>query len=454
MTLFFILLIALVVYQFSTRKSLLQTYPQFNKVQIRRLSNVPFNFATWALFLLLCVNMLSALTSAIGELFNVDNYISLFSGGWIGIALRFLRSNGFIGDIQEPSVLLQYRETISLIYSVTFFSCIICAATLIGFCRELKKTRFNGTAILTYYYISIACGLASFLVFMWGLYEFNQLLNHAVIFHMEEIFIFLSIIFVVGGGASIYWGNRSLKELFSLPQCEMITWQQFLAKVKINTDKGKKQITESQIVYITIGVALLISGYVILSTLLIDKEAEVAEYEEISEDDIVIAPAEEQNTYNTDEKDCITTLQQYYTSSYSQIEALGGKETFETERFIKYTSCWGAVVLTSTQDFGIGDDCLVLKSIKPNYNISNSFIVYVSCGYSDEIPTCVVMKKEGEKWKIDNIAYEPYTAAYIDYSRPVSDYNFVGECGDAEEDFNDDMILDETPEESENFISL
>ena len=99
MTLFFILLIALVVYQFATRKSLSQIYPQFSKVQIRRLSNVPFNFAAWTLLFVLCAYMLSALTSMIGELFNVDNYISLFGGGWLGIILRFLRSNGFIGDI-------------------------------------------------------------------------------------------------------------------------------------------------------------------------------------------------------------------------------------------------------------------------------------------------------------------------------------------------------------------
>ena len=81
MTLCFIILIALVVYQFTTRKSLAQIYPQFSKVQIRRLSNVPFNFAAWALFFVLCANMLSALTSMIGELFNVDNYIGLFGRG-------------------------------------------------------------------------------------------------------------------------------------------------------------------------------------------------------------------------------------------------------------------------------------------------------------------------------------------------------------------------------------
>ena len=109
MTLFFILLIALVVYQFSTRKKLAQTYRQFDRNQIKRLSNAPFYLTSWALLFIFVAYALSALTGMIGELFNVDNYISLFGGGWLGLILQFLRSSGFIGDIQEPIVLMQYR---------------------------------------------------------------------------------------------------------------------------------------------------------------------------------------------------------------------------------------------------------------------------------------------------------------------------------------------------------
>ena len=89
MTLFFILLIALVVYQFTTRKSLSQIYPQFDRRQIRRLTDAPFYVTGWALLFILVAYALSALTAMIGELFNVDNYIAIFSGGWLGLILQF-----------------------------------------------------------------------------------------------------------------------------------------------------------------------------------------------------------------------------------------------------------------------------------------------------------------------------------------------------------------------------
>ena len=430
MTLFFILLIALVVYQFTTRKSLSQIYPQFDRRQIRRLTDASFYVTGWALLFILVAYGLSALTAMIGELFNVDNYIAIFSGGWLGLILQFLRSNGFIGDIQEPMVLLQYSGTISTICSITLFSGIICGAALWGYCRELKKVQLNKTAILTYNYLSMACGLTSFLLIMWGLYEFNDLLNHAVDFHMEEIYLYLTLFSVGTCGATLFWGRRELKKLFDLPQCESLTWQQVLAKIKINTDKGQKQITEGQIIGIAVGLSLLVTGCVILGTLPVSAEPEPEQYEATySEEEIAAPPAEEQSVANHDEEDCIAILQKYYTASNAQIQEWGGKETFETARFIKYTSCWDSQVLTSNQDFGIGDDCLRVGSIVPNSKLPNSYIVSVSCGYSEEIPTCVVMAIDGGQWKIDNIAMPPYNRALIDYSRQASDYYAYPDCG-------------------------
>lgn len=429
MTLFFILLIALVVYQFTTRKSLAQIYPQFDRSQIRRLTDAPFYVTGWALLFILVAYGLSALTAMIGELFNVDNYIAIFSGGWLGLILQFLRSNGFIGDIQEPMVLLQYRDTISTICSITLFSGIICGVALFGYCRELKKTQLNKTVILTYNYLSMACGLTSFLLIMWGLYEFNDLLNHAVDFHMEEIYLYLTLFSVGTCGITLFWERRELKKLFDMPQCESLTWQQVLAKMKINTDKGQKQITEGQIVGIAIGLSILITGCVILSTLPVSAEPEQNEATYSGEEEIAAPPAEEQSVVNHDEEDCIAILQKYYTASNSQIQEWGGKEAFETARFIKYTSCWDSQVLTSNQDFGIGDDCLRVGSIVPNSKLSNSYIVSVSCGYSEEIPTCVVMAIDGGQWKIDNISMPPYNNALIDYSRPASDYYAYPDCG-------------------------
>ena len=107
MILFFILLIALVVYLFMTKTAVRQAYPQFNRLQVTRLVDAPFLFASFSLLAVLSAHALSSLTGMIGELFNVDNYIGLFGGGWLGMILRSMRSNGVIGDIQEPMLLTQ-----------------------------------------------------------------------------------------------------------------------------------------------------------------------------------------------------------------------------------------------------------------------------------------------------------------------------------------------------------
>ena len=144
------------------------------------------------------------------------------------------------------------------------------------------------------------------------------------------------------------------------------------------------------------------------------------------------ADEEKEKSLTKDDKYCIAVLQKYYTASDSQLKKYGGNEAFETKRFIKYTSCWDSQVLTSNQDFGIGDDCLKVHSIEPNPNLVNSYIVSVSCGESEAIPTCVIMKKDGGKWKIDNIAMEPYTKPLIDYSKPASAYYAYPDCGEQE----------------------
>lgn len=474
MTLFFIILIALVVYQFSTRKSLAQIYPQFSKVQIRRLSNVPFNFAAWVLLFVLCANMLSALTSMIGELFNVDNYIGLFGGGWLGIILRFLRSSGFIGDIQEPMALLQYRGTISLICTVTLVSCVICGSALIAFCRELKKAKLNGTAILAYYYLSIACGLTSFLVFMWGLYEFNELLNHAIIFHMEEIYFFLSLVFVVSSAAGIFWGNQDMKKLLALPQCETYTWQQVLAKIKITTDNGQQQINEKQIVGIALCLSLLVTGYVILSTFPVSAEAEEghAIYQPIKSEPTntgkgeIVAPSiedEEPEDENpvvsradyiigdvevtdediivaeglSDEEYCIKLITQLFTSNFVILDANGGVSFYETSRFIEYSKCMEAPLVVLGEDYSIGDGLINISKIEKMEGYENLYMVQYYGDYwgiyiSNSV--VVVMNKEDGKWKVDNAYHKNEDDGQyhllIDYSKSPEYYYDCPMCGD------------------------
>lgn len=472
MTLFFILLIALVVYQFTTRKSLSQIYPQFDRRQIRRLTDAPFYVSGWALLFILVAYALSALTAMIGELFNVDNYIAIFSGGWLGLILQFLRSNGFIGDIQEPMVLLQYKDTISTIYTITIIFGIICGAALVGYCRELKKAQLNKTAILTYNYLSMACGLTSFLLIMWGLYEFNNLLNHAVIFHMEEIYLYFTLLSIGTCGATLFLGRRELKKLFDLPQCESLTWQQVLSKLKINTDKGQKQITEGQIVGIALCLSLLVTGCVVLSTLPVSAEPEPEQYEatysgggeeyaappvknsepeglnqvvddrestfvDDTEGENEILDGEPLPSYTKEESDCILLLSQFYTVAHSIIDVNGGFSAYETRRFIEYTACLIRPLVDLGEDYDIGDGTIKIAEIKPLEGYPNHYIVEYygdSYGYRIEATTIVVMKQENGKWKIDN-AYrrndeDGQFYPIIDYSKSPEDYYVCPMCGD------------------------
>ena len=450
MTLFFILLIALVVYQFMTKRAVRQAYPQLSRLQVTRLVDAPFLFASWSLLVALTAYALSALTGMIGELFNVDNYISLFGGGWLGMILRFMRSNGFIGDIQEPWVLIQYRGTIELIYNVTVASCIVCSLALVGFGTTVKKAKVNTTAFLSSYYLTMACSIVSFASIIWGLVGFDNLLSHKLK-DMNDIILYFIMIFAIFLACSIIWRFMDIKKFLALPDRETMTWQEVLAKIKINTDKGQKPVEESHIIYITIGLALVISGYVILSTLPVSEEPEPEQYEQVytgEEEAIAPAPVETDIApVPNDDEICIAILQKYYTASREQIAEWGGKTAFETERFIQYTSCWDGIVLTSNQDFGIGDDCLRVEGIEPNANLDHSYIVTVSCGYSGGIPTCVVMVNDGGSWKIDNIAFEPYSKALIDYTKPATHYYAYPDCGGdviEEPGTTEDIILPET----------
>jgi len=433
-----------------TKRAVRQAYPQLSRLQVTRLVDAPFLFASWSLLVALTAYALSALTGMIGELFNVDNYISLFGGGWLGMILRFMRSNGFIGDIQEPWVLIQYRGTIELICNVTVASCIVCGLALVGFGTTVKKAKVNTTAFLSSYYLTMACSIVSFASIIWGLVGFDNLLSHKLK-DMNDIILYFIMIFAIFLACGIIWRFMDIKKFLALPDRKTMTWQEVLAKIKINTDKGQKPVEESHIIYITIGLALVISGYVILSTLPVSEEPEPEQNEQVytgEEEAIAPAPVETDITpVPNDDEICMAILQKYYTASRAQISEWGGKAAFETERFIQYTSCWDGLVLTSNQDFGIGDDCLRIESIEPNANMDHSYIVTVSCGYSGGIPTCVVMVNDGGDWKIDNIAFEPYTKALIDYTKPATHYYAYPDCGGdviEEPETTEDIILPET----------
>ena len=446
MTLFFILLIALVVYQFMTKRAVRQAYPQLSRLQVTRLVDAPFLFASWSLLVALTAYALSALTGMIGELFNVDNYISLLGGGWLGMILRFMRSNGFIGDIQEPWVLIQYRGTIELIYNVTVASCIVCGLALIGFGTTVKKAKVNTTAFLSSYYLTMACSIVSFASIIWGLVGFDNLLSHKLK-DMNDIILYFIMIFAIFLACGIIWRFMDIKKFLALPDRETMTWQEVLAKIKINTDKGQKPVEESHIIYITIGLALVISGYVILSTLPVSEEPEPEQYEQIytgEEEAIVPAPVETDIApIPNDDEVCMAILQKYYTASREQIAAWGGQETFETTRFIEYTKGLDFIPLTGTQDYDVGEN-LIVDTIVPYKAFEYAYFVTAKPNGCLGVvsPVCVVMREENGTWKIDNIILEPFEKMYLDYSRPASYYDFFP---DGEEpDITEDIILPET----------
>ena len=448
LTLFFVLIIAIVVFQVATQKSLGKVYPQLEKKQIKRLVDPPFYFASWTLMFALIAFSLSALTSMMGELFNVDNYIGLFGGGWLGLLLRFLRSNGFIGDIQEPMVLQHYRDVINLVCNVSVIMFLGCIGALYDYCNELKKPKINGTHLLSSYYISMAVAIASFISIMWAIYMFEDMMDHAIDLKINEIYMYFTLAFILTTIVTMFFCNKVQKTILLLPQCETSTWQQVFAKFKIKTEKGQQPIQEKHIVYISVVFALLISAYVILRTLPINEEYIPEEVEQSYEEETAVSSVEDE-VLNEDDV-CMGILRKYYTASNAQIQEWGGQEAFETSRFITYTKHLDFVPLTNTQDFDIGDDCLRVENIKPYAKWDHSYIITISCGYSDGIPVCVVMKEDNGTWKIDNISLEPYTMLFIDYSRPASDY----ECGEGEPDVDADenIIIEETKDE--DFIAL
>jgi hypothetical protein len=333
---------------------------------------------------------------------------------------------------------------------MTIASCIVCGLALVGFGTTVKKAKVNTTAFLSSYYLTMACSIVSFASIIWGLVGFDNLLSHKLK-DMNDIILYFIMIFAIFLACGIIWRFMDIKKFLALPDRETMTWQEVLAKIKINTDKGQKPVEESHIIYITIGLALVISGYVILSTLPVSDEPEPEQYEQVytgEEETIAPAPVETDIApVPNDDEICIAILQKYYTASREQIAEWGGETAFETERFIEYTKCLDFIPLTSTQDYDIGDG-LVVESIEPYANLDHAYIVMAKLegGFSG-VPTCVVMNEEEGTWKIDNISLEPYEKVFFDYSKPASRYYAFPDCGGdviEEPEVTEDIILPET----------
>ena len=464
MTLFFILLIAIEVYLFMTKKTVKQTYPQLSRLQITRLVDAPFQFAIWCLLTVFCAHALSSLAGMIGEVFNVDNYIGLFGGGWLGMILRFMRSNGFIGNIQEPMVLTQYRGTIALIWNVTVVSCIVCGLALWSFGNIVKKAKVNTTLFLASYYLPMACGIVSFAAIIWGLYGFDNVLDHKLK-DINDIITYAIIIFLAFLACGIVWRFMDVKKFLAFPDRETMTWQEVLAKIKISTDKGQKPVEESHIIYITIGLALVISGFVIISTLPASEQTEpkqemkqtysgqeksVApvpvptkeqkEGVEVVEDELDGDIIEEEDMVAqygvSDEEYCINLLRQLFTASQSTIDAYGGYSTSETKRFIEYSVCMIRPLADLGEDYNIGDGLIKVSKVERLEGHEKIYVVYY---YADAFGTTinnaaiVEMNKEEGTWNIDNVYVKHEDGQYylmIDYSKPADYYYQCPMCGD------------------------
>ena len=464
MILFFILLIALVVYLFMTKTAVRQAYPQFNRLQVTRLVDAPFLFASFSLLAVLSAHALSSLTGMIGELFNVDNYIGLFGGGWLGMILRSMRSNGVIGDIQEPMLLTQYRGTIEVIRNVTIASCVVCGLALVGFVTSVKKVKVNTTAFLASYYLTMSCSIVSFACIIWGLYGFDNVTSH-MLKDMNDIISYFIMIFAIFLASGIIWRFMDIKKFLALPEREVMTWQEVLAKIKINTDKGQKPVEEKHIVYITIGLALFISSCVILSTLPMSEQTELEQEIEqsYSKQENSVAPApvvtetqkeiEEVPTEETDgdiieeedvvsqygvsdEEYCVNLLRQLYTANQSTIDAYGGYSAYETRRFMEYSACMIRPLADLGEDYNIGDGLMKVSKINRMEGYDKIYVVHYygdSFGVTIKNTTIIEMNKEEGVWKIDNVYVKHEDGQYylmIDYTKPVDYYYQCPMCGD------------------------
>ncbi|MBQ0137002.1 MAG: hypothetical protein KBS40_03250, partial [Bacteroidales bacterium] len=190
-----------------------------------------------------------SIASVISSLFNVDTYIGLFDSGWIGIILRWLRSNGFINDIATPIAILRFNDVLSTIVPiltfVVFFAIVVC----IIYCVQLKKQ--NATIIYLCYYTLMGCSIISVGGVIIEIIEFVRMINAVADgFNMNGFILFFIIIECLS--AYIYTNrfHNGFEAISKQHQLHYWSWNQIKEKVHLKTSVQDSYIKEKDIVQI------------------------------------------------------------------------------------------------------------------------------------------------------------------------------------------------------------
>lgn len=129
MAAFFLIIIFCCIADLCIRKRYQTLWKKATKKDLVGLISQPIGYTILCYIFSVISKLGVAISTAISSLFDVDTYIGLVGDGWVGLALQWLRENGFIEDMVTPVVILRFNEVLSTI--VPTLSFIVCIALVL-----------------------------------------------------------------------------------------------------------------------------------------------------------------------------------------------------------------------------------------------------------------------------------------------------------------------------------
>lgn len=261
MGVFFFILIIGCIADIYIRKQYQKRWIDIKKQDLKDLISRPIGYVLLCYVYSYVSKIGVSIASVISSLFNVDTYIGLLGNGWIGIILRWLRSNGFIDDIVTPVAILRFNDVLSTIVPtltfIVFFAIVVC----IIYCVQLKKR--NATIIYLCYYTLMGCSIISVTGVIIEMIEFVKLINAvAEGFTMNGFILFFIIIECLIASLYTIRFHDGFESISKQYQLHYWSWNQIKEKVHLKPSVQDRHINENDIVQI-IGIGVFICVFVL-----------------------------------------------------------------------------------------------------------------------------------------------------------------------------------------------
>lgn len=438
---FFLIIIFCCIADFCIRKRYQTLWEKATKKDLTGLISQPIAYTILCYIFSVISKLGVAISTAISSLFDVDTYIGLVGDGWVGLALQWLRENGFIEDMITPVVVLRFNEVLSTI--VPTLSFIVCIAVVVCIIYLLCLKKLNASVIYLCYYTLMGCSVIATVGIIIETIEFIRIIQASIEgFHMNGFIVFLAIVEFL---CAYLFTKRFRKGLASISKqypLQYWTWNQVKVKFHMKPSSVNKHIGEVSILRI-IGVVVFISLLIIAAITLFQtnsnhKSTNSSEYSNCSisevEDSLPQEPTKEE--YDIIQNTMEEKIMEFYINHLTT-----GKYDWSmtTSRFYEYMNEADWDIYMACQDCP-SIDVTVHKIIE----MDNAYDIQLLDEQGKLYLELVwLMAETGDGVKLDNIIYTSrgynYNS-YVNTDRPFINYLTANENAGLEEEDDFELV--------------